>query len=76
MALLTLGSSSLMIFTSSTIVPQLLIKSLICHIISTGMLIGSILMPPIPKLQQFLLIMTHFLVFTIDLMVLCESKET
>ena len=53
LALLTLGSLSSMIFTPPNIVLLLFISSFICHLLSTGILIDSNLMPPDPKFRKF-----------------------
>ena len=68
-ALLALDPLSLMLFTPPNSVPCLLISYLIVHLLSTVRLIGSNLMPPVPKFRNFLMIMTPFMGSAITLMV-------
>ena len=70
MALLTLGAFSLMLFLPSFTVPQLLIRSLTFHILSTGRFISSNLLPPVPKFWWFLLTIIPFLRSMTDLIIL------
>ena len=69
MALLAMGPSSLILYAPPNIVPWILIRSLICCLLSTGRLIGSNLMPPVPNFRLFSLMMTPFMGSTIALMV-------
>ena len=70
MSLLALCPSSLVLFAPSNIVPSIFIISLIFHLLSTGRLIGSNLMPPVTKFRNFLLMMTPFLGYVIGFMML------
>ena len=53
MALLNPGPSYLILFEPLTIIPRLFISSFLCHLLSTGRLIGSNLMPSVPKFHIF-----------------------
>ena len=79
---ITLGNLYFILFTSPNIIPWVLISSLICHLLSTGIWIGSNLVPPVIKFRQFLLTVKSFLGSTIALMMVFplfvfiqESKE-
>ena len=63
--LLILYFSYLMLFAPSIIIPWLFIISLRCHLVSTGIILASNLMPPVSKYRQFLLMMTLFLGSTV-----------
>ena len=82
MALLTLGTYSLMLFEPPNIVHRIFTRSFIFHLLSTGILIGSNFILPVPKFRKFLLTITPFLYSMIGFMmvfplfiVLQENKE-
>ena len=79
---ITLGNLYFILFTSPNIIPWVLISSLICHLLSTGIWISSNLVPPVIKFRKFLLTVKSFLGSTIALMMVFplfvfiqESKE-
>ena len=61
MALLTLGTLSLMIFALPSIVSRILISSLSFHLLSTVIFVGSNFMPPVPKFYFIFMMMNPFL---------------